>query len=201
MMILRSSPPSPFGRKVKIAAALLGLKEQIEIVMTDTNDPGDSIRQQNPLGKIPALVLEDGNVLFDSGVIVEYLDWLAGGGRLIPLEPRARFQTLTLAALTNGIMDASILQIYEERFRDPVKQEPKWLAYQAEKVSRGLFVLEARPPMGSRDVAHIGLACALGYLDLRFAGSWRSDHPKLVAWLDEFAAEVPTFEATRFIPS
>ena len=201
MMILRSSPPSPFGRKVKIAAALLGLKEQIEIVMTDTNDPGDSIRQQNPLGKIPALVLEDGNVLFDSGVIVEYLDWLAGGGRLIPLEPRARFQTLTLAALTNGIMDASILQIYEERFRDPVKQEPKWLAYQAEKVSRGLVVLEARPPMGSRDVAHIGLACALGYLDLRFAGSWRSDHPKLVAWLDEFAAEVPTFEATRFIPS
>src|ERR671921_770768 len=83
-LVLRSSPASPFGRKVKIAASLLGLKDRIEIVEADTMNPQDTLRQQNPLGKIPALVLENGEVLYDSRVIVEYLDHLAGGGRIIP---------------------------------------------------------------------------------------------------------------------
>ena len=110
-MILRSSPPSPFGRKVKIAAAILGLSDKIEIVVTDTIDPADSIRQQNPLGKIPALILADGTALYDSRVIVEYLDLMAGGGKLIP-NGAERIQTLTLQALADGIMDAGILQMY-----------------------------------------------------------------------------------------
>ena len=79
MPILRSSPPSPFGRKVKIAAAVLGLSDRFTVEMTDTKDPHDTIRKQNPLGKIPALVLDDGRVLFDSSVMVDYLDHLAGG--------------------------------------------------------------------------------------------------------------------------
>lgn len=197
MMILRSSPPSPFGRKVKIAAALAGLKERIEVVLADTNDPVDVLRSQNPLGKIPVLILEDGTTLYDSRVIIEYFDWLAGGDVLIPAEPKVRFAALTQAALADGILDAAILQIYEQRFRPPEHREPKWTDYQAEKVVRALAIFETAPPAGRRDVAHVGLACALGYLDFRFGGTWRESHKNLVAWLEAFEAEVPAFAATR----
>lgn len=199
MMILRSSLPSPFGRKVKIAASLLGLRDQIEVVLADTNDPADSIRTQNPLGKIPALILEDGRIFFDSRVILEYLDYRAGGNRLVPAEPDARFAVLTQAAQADGLTDAALLLVYENRFREPEKQEPAWITHQAEKVARALACFEAAPPKGSRDISHIGLACALGYLDLRFDGKWRAEHPQLVAWLDAFSAEVPAFETTRFV--
>jgi glutathione S-transferase len=199
MMILRSSPPSPFGRTVKLALAILGLKDKVEIVVADTNDPNDVLRKQNPLGKIPALVLANGKTIFDSRVILEYLDGLAGGGRILPKEGEARFDALVLLALANGLMDAALLQVYEGRYRDADKQEPKWLAMQAGKVERALAVLEASPPAigATPNAGVIGVACALGYLDLRFAGKWRADHPKLVAWLDAFAAQVPAFEETR----
>ena len=197
-MILRSSPPSPYGRKVKIAAALLGLADQIEIVATDTIDPNDSIRQQNPLGKIPALILDDGMVVYDSRVIVECLDLKAGGGKLIPVGSE-RIATLTLQALADGIMDAAILQMYERRFRDEARREPKWIEHQQGKIDRALAVLETQtiPLHPTPLVGEIALACALGYLDLRFEGAWRKNHPRLVAWLDRFAAAVPAFEKTR----
>ncbi|MBS7804712.1 glutathione S-transferase [Rhizobiales bacterium TNE-4] len=197
-MILRSSPPSPFGRKVKIAAAILGLSDKIEIVVTDTIDPADSIRQQNPLGKIPALILADGTALYDSRVIVEYLDLMAGGGKLIP-NGAERIQTLTLQALADGIMDAGILQMYERRFRDEDRREAKWIAHQQGKIDRALAYLEqtGAPLHTTPLIGEIALACALGYLDLRFEGTWRAKHPKLVAWLDRFAAAVPSFEKTR----
>lgn len=199
-MILRSSPASPFARKVRIAAAVLGLADGIEIVASDPADPEDSLRRQNPLGKIPALVLDDGTVLYDSRVIVEYLDHLAGGGAIIPAEPRARFAALRLQALADGIMDACVLQVYEGRWRDPARHEAKWVEHQAGKVERALATLEAAPPVvasGMPDIGQIGLACALGYRDLRFAGAWRQQHPRLVQFLDRFAAAVPAFEATR----
>jgi glutathione S-transferase len=200
MMILRSSPASPFGRKVKIAAALLGLSDKFEIVVADTLDPADPIRSQNPLGKIPALILENGSILYDSRVILEYLDYLAGGGLVLyPRDPAARFAALTLAALADGIMDASLLCVYETRFREEGKREPKWVDHQADKIQRGLDALEAMPPAGAIDIGHIGVACALGYLDLRFEGKWRQSCPRLVAWLDAFAGEVPAFEKTRFV--
>jgi glutathione S-transferase len=199
MLVLRSSPPSPFGRKVKIAASILGLSARIEVVAADTNDPADSLREQNPLGKIPALITEDGATIFDSRVILDYLDWLAGGGRLVPSEPAARFEVLTLQALADGVMDAAILQIYETRFREPAMRSAKWLDHQAGKVSRALAALERRPPdPAARHAGAIAVACALGYLDLRFEGAWRSGHPRLAAWLETFAAAVPAFEATRF---
>jgi glutathione S-transferase len=199
-MILRSASASPFVRKVRIAAAVLGLDHGLEIVPADTADPNDPLRQQNPLGKIPTLVLDDGSVLYDSRVIVEYLDHLAGGGRVIPAQPmEAHFDALRLQALADGIMDASVLLVYEARWRDAAKHEQKWIDLQAGKVERGLAVLEASPP-GIDRVPHIGqiaLACALGYRDLRFAGTWRTTHPRLVEFLDAFAAAVPAFEATR----
>ena len=198
MLVLRSSPASPFGRKVKMAALELGLMERIEIVPADTNDPAEALRQQNPLGKIPTLVLEDGTTLFDSRVIVDYLDHLSGG-KLIPAG-EARFVQLRLQALADGICDAALLKVYEGRFRPEEGRNANWVAHQDGKVARGLAALEAAPPVfpDRPRVGEIALACALGYLDLRFEGTWRAGHPKLVAWLDDFAARVPAFEATRF---
>lgn len=198
-MILRSATASPFARKVRIAAIVLGLDRGIDIVAADAADPNDTVRQQNPLGKIPTLVFDDGAVLYNSRVIIEYLDHLAGGGRIIPAAPGARFAALRLQALADGIMDASILQVYESRWRDPAKHEPKWVDHQAGKVDRALAALEASPP-GLDPLPNIGqiaLACALGYCDFRFAGTWRQDHPRLVKFLDGFAAAVPAFAATR----
>lgn len=199
MLTLRSSPASPFGRKVKIAALELGLMDRIEVAAADTNDPAEPLRQQNPLGKIPTLVLADGTTLFDSRVIVEYLDHIAGGGRLIPAG-EARFQQLRLQALADGLCDAALLQVYEIRFRPEDGRNAAWVANQAGKVTRALTALEVMPPAhgGRAQIGEIALACALGYLDLRFEGKWRAEYPGLVAWLDAFAAAVPAFEATRF---
>lgn len=199
MMILRSSPASPFARKVRLAAAILGLENAMRIEPADANDPTDSLRRQNPLGKLPTLVLEDGTALFDSRVIVEYLDDHAGGGRILPRASAARFAALRLQALCDGILDAGILQVYEGRFRPAEKHEPKWLSYQAEKVSRALAVLESDPPAldETPNVGQITLACVLGYLDFRFAGTWRDRHPRLVSWLEGFASRVPAFTETK----
>src|SRR5689334_19552895 len=99
MMILRSSLPSPFGRKVNLALGILGLEREVTSEKADPTDANDSIRKQNPLGKIPALISEDGTVFYDSPVILEYLDHRAGGGRIIPRDPAARFAALRLQAL------------------------------------------------------------------------------------------------------
>ena len=196
-MILRSAAASPFARKVRIAAAILGLADRITIVDADTTSPTDSIRRENPLGKIPALILDDAETLFDSRVIVAYLDHLAGS-RLIPAEPDRRFAALKLEALADGICDAAVLQVYETRWRDAAKHEPRWIEHQSGKVERSLDLLETAAPTGPITVGHIALACALGYLDLRFEGAWRTRHPRLEAWLADFSARVPAFEATRF---
>ena len=199
MMILRSSPPSPFGRKVKLALGILDLEKDATIEKADPTDPNDSIRRQNPLGKIPALIIEDGTVLYDSPVILDYLDHRAGGGKIVPKDMNARLKALTLQALCDGILDAGILLVYEGRWRPAEKHELKWLDYQTGKVARALDVLEANPPALSAlpDVGQITLACALGYGDLRFGGKWRENYPKLVQWLDAFATKVPAFEKTR----
>jgi glutathione S-transferase len=199
MLTLRHSPSSPFVRKVRVAASLLGLESQITLDVADTMSASDSVRQQNPLGKIPALVLEDGTTLFDSRVILEFLDHRAGGGRIIPKDATARFAALRLQALADGMMDASILLVYESRWRPADMHVAKWTDHQADKVARAFTALEAAPPAldGTPDVGQIALACALGYRDFRFPGTWRKEHPRLVAWLDDFAAKVPAFDATK----
>ncbi|HLH96854.1 MAG TPA: glutathione S-transferase family protein [Xanthobacteraceae bacterium] len=203
MLTLRSGFNSPFGRKIRIAVPVLGLESKVAIAPASTVDPADPIREQNPLGKVPVLLLEDGSALYDSPVILEYLDHLAGGGRILPKDPQARFAALRLQALADGIMDASVLIGYEARYRSPEKREPKWLEHQSGKVARALKAAEAAPPAHTSppDVGQITLACALGYRDFRFPGSWRADHPRLVAWLAEFAARVPAFAATTPPPA
>src|SRR5437588_396564 len=122
------------------------LERVIAIEPSDTMNASDTVRQQNPLGKIPALVLEDGTVLFDSRVILDYLDHRAGGGRIVPTDPGARFSALRLQALADGLMDASVLLVYEGRFRPAERHEPKWLDHQSGKIARALAALEATPP-------------------------------------------------------
>ena len=202
MMILRSTPPSPFARKVHIAASLLGLTFEIDVRGVDLDSAADDIRTQNPIGKIPVLILEDGTAYYDSRVILEYLDYRAGGGRIIPREAPARFEALRLQALCDGILDACILLVYEGRYRPPEMRAQLWVDRQADKVARGLKALEAAPPKldAVPDIGQITLACLLGYRDLRFNGTWRKEYPKLVAWLDKFAALVPAYAATKVEP-
>jgi glutathione S-transferase len=201
MMILRSSPASPFARKVRIGASVLGLSPKIEVQAADPNDAADTLRKQNPLGKIPVLILDDGTALYDSRVILDHLDHLAGGGRIVPREPAARIAALRLQALCDGICDACLLIIYEGRYRPADKHVQTWVDRQAEKAERGLAALEAAPPKVDAvpDVGQIALACTLGYRDLRFNGTWRKEYPRLLAWHDKFAAQVPAFEATKFV--
>ena len=132
-------------------------------------------------------------------MILKYLDHRAGGGRIIPREPDARFSALRLQALVDGATDASILMVYEGRFRPQERHEPKWLDHQRGKVERSFAALEADPPPldPTPNVGQIALACFLGHRDLRFEGRWRANHPNLVDWLDRFSAQVPAFETTR----
>lgn len=197
MLVLRSSPASPFGRKVKIAARLLGVMQRIEIVPANPNDADDPLRLQNPLGKIPVLVLEDGSTVYDSRVIVEYLDMLAGGGRVVPASGSARIAALTLNALADGIMDAALLRRYEILMRAENERSAQWIEHQTGKMERGLEHLEANPPKADdTTIGGIAVACMLGYLDFRFAGEWRASHPRLVDWLARFDSAVPAFAAT-----
>ncbi|RCK44114.1 glutathione S-transferase [Thalassospira profundimaris] len=197
-MIIRSSAPSPFGRKVKMVAKYLGIYDQLTVEAADTTNPDDSLRQQNPLGKIPILILDDGRKIYDSRVICEYLDSIADGKTLHPTESDARWQALTLQALADGIVDASILQVYETRMRPEEKRHQDWLTYQSEKVRRALDELAKNPPplTGDITIGHIATACALGYLDLRFDGAWRKKYPVLQNWLKDFRNLVPAFDAT-----
>lgn len=199
-MILRTSAPSPFGRKVKIVAKMLGIYDQLTVELADTNNPADTLREQNPLGKIPILILEDDRKIFDSRVICEYLDAQVDGVSLHPTASDARWEALTLQALGDGIVDASILQVYEKRMRPEEKQHADWQNYQTDKVKRSLDQLKENAPSleGDLTIGHVAIACALGYLDLRFEGAWRATYPTLVSWLDAFRARVPAFDATKF---
>jgi len=197
--VLRSTVTSPFGRKVRMAIDVLGLGDRIKVQSADPLDESDTLRQQNPLGKMPCLVLADGGTIFDSGIIIEYLQDVAGTDRLLPLKGRDRYRALTLSRLADGIMDASILVVYENRFRpDAATRSARWLAHQRGKITRGLSVFEKTTPDPKKsDIVAIGLSCALGYLDWRKQVDWRPTYPALVAWLNAFSAHEPAFERTR----
>src|SRR6478672_13275496 len=196
--VLRSTVTSPFGRKVRMAIDILGLADRIKLEPADPLNESDTLRQQNPLGKMPCLVLADGSTIYDSGIIIEYLQDVARTDRLLPLRGRDRYRMLTLSRLADGIMDASILVVYETRFRPDLPQSPRWLAHQRGKIRRGLAAFEASAPDPNKtDVVSIGLSCALGYLDWRKQVDWRPAYPTLVDWLNQFTAHEPAFEHTR----
>jgi glutathione S-transferase len=200
MMRLLSAPTSPYGRKVKIAAHMKGVMDQIKVEFVDTTDPKNvrELQGENPLVKIPVLITSDGSQLFDSHVICEYLDTLSPKARLFPDIGAARFNTLTLGALGDGIMDAALLLVYERRFRPEDKWVQSWVDRQQAKVDSAMQHLERNPPSFGQtpDYGHVTIASALGYLDLRQDGRWRKTSPNLVAWLERFQAAVPAYAVT-----
>ncbi|MDB5571265.1 MAG: hypothetical protein JWN93_2448 [Hyphomicrobiales bacterium] len=196
-MLLRTTNSSPFGRKTQIAAMRLGLMKDMEVVGSNPMDPDDPLMKDNPLGKMPLLVLDDGRRVYDSRVILECFDHLAGGGVLLPRGWDARLRALTMQALGDGIMDAALLVVYEGRYRPADLAHRPWLDYQRAKILRGLETLLGDPPdPATLDVGVISLGCMLGYLDWRKQVDWRAGFPGLVAWFDAFRAATPEYDAT-----
>jgi glutathione S-transferase len=201
-MKLHSNPASPYGRKVKVVAFEKGLFDKIAVhtVATTAVGPDLTLVADNPLGKIPCLVLDDGAALFDSRVISEYLDSLRDEPRLIPPEGAERWDTLRLQALADGLLDAALLVRYETVLRPEEFRWPSWIDGQLDKVKRALDRLEAvnAPGFGGRlDLGTITVGCALGYLDFRFSDhDWRSTRPALAEWFAEFATRA-SMRATK----
>lgn len=197
-MKLRYSVTSPYVRKVLATAIEAGLNSRIERVPTDPWSPETDLPASNPLGKVPALELDDGTVLFDSRVICEYLDSLQGGAKLYPESGAARWQALRLAAIGDGISDAAINRLLDGR-RPENLQSADWQARQQRTMARACDLLEAE--VGSLDgpvtIGQLSVACALGYLDLRFdADQWRQGRLALAAWFEIFAQR-PSIATTK----
>ncbi|UCZ82990.1 glutathione S-transferase [Pseudomonas sp. L5B5] len=190
-MTLFHNPASPYVRKVMVLLHETGQLERVALhgCQLTPITPDATLNQDNPLGKIPALRLANGQVLYDSRVILDYLDQQHVGNPLIPREGSARWRRLTLAALADGIMDASVLVRYEQVLRAPEKQSQPWLEGQRDKIRRALAELEAQAiaELASHfDIAAISVACALGYLDFRHPDlQWRQAQPQLAAWYAE----------------
>ncbi len=200
-MILFHSPLSPFVRKVMIVLHETGQLDRVTVQGVNISPVnGDAqLNQGNPIGKIPALRLDDGSVLHDSRVICEYLDNQHVGLPLIPREGSARWRRLTLASQADAIMDTAVATRYETFLRPADKRWDGWVQAQGEKIRRSLASLEhehlAEIASGF-DIAAIGVACALGYLDLRQPGfDWRGLYPGLAAWYAEVAKR-PSMVAT-----
>lgn len=197
-MKLYFSPASPFVRKVRVTAHELGLSEKIELISITLTpvSPHDGLRSNNPLGKIPALVTDEGATLYDSPVICEYLDALAGGNRIFPAAGAARWTALRRQALADGIMDAAVLTRYEEAVRPKELRWQSWVDGQLLKIRSALDVLERESLQGTFDIGTISIACALSYLDLRFASEgWRTSRPRLADWVAA-AGKRPSLAAT-----
>ncbi len=189
-MKLCYSPTSPYVRKVVVTAAERGLDDRIERIATNAHDPKSELSTINPLGKVPALILDDGTALYDSPVICEYLDSLGEGAGLLPPPGPARWTALRQQALADGIMDAAILRMLETVRRPEPLRWAGWIELQKGKVMRALDSLErhAGDLNGPPTLGQIAVGCALGYLDFRFAAdNWRVGRPGLAAWYEGFA--------------
>lgn len=199
-MKLFYTPTSPFVRKVLVCARELGLADRVETVLLRPSpthaDP--TLSHENPLNKIPALVRDDGRALYDSPVICEYLDALAGGGKLLPRDGDARWDVLRTQALADGVLDASILVFYERLHRPRELHWAAWLDGQTQKALQGLDALNALAPSfgDDPDLGQIAAACAVGWLEFRAPyGDIRAGRPALAAWYARFAAR-PSMAAT-----
>ena len=200
-MTLFHNPASPFVRKVMVLLHETGQTNRVALQASQLTpvSPDPALNEDNPLGKIPALRLADGNVLYDSRVILDYLDHQHVGNPLIPRDGSARWRRLTLASLADGIMDAAVMIRYEVALRVPEKHWDEWLDSQRDKIRRALALLEAdaiAELTSHFDVAAISVACALGYLDLRHPDlEWRKENPKLAEWYFE-VSQRPSMIAT-----
>lgn len=198
-MKLSFSSASPYVRKVRVVAHEVGLDGKIEsfsaqVAPTKFNA---EFAKSNPLAKVPALVLDGGEALYDSPVICEYLDHL-GGGKLFPAPGPARWTALRRQALADGLLDAALLTRYEMTLRPENLRWKDWSDGQMSKITTALDALEAEASKlgGTVDIGTITIGCALGYLDFRFGDmGWRTGRPKIAAWFEQFNAR-PSMKAT-----
>ncbi len=193
MSKLLVSSASPYSSKVRMAATHCGY--EFETVITDTSKPNAELSAVNPLGKIPVLISEKDGAVFDSMVIVQYLN-RETGGKLLPRAPAKRLEAERLEAIADGINDCAIAFVYEKRQRPETHIYQGWLDKQWGKVSQALDYLESTSPKLPAKIhaGHIALAAALGYLDLRFPG-WEKGRPKLKRYLKKYAEKHPDLAA------
>ena len=191
-MKLIGSVPSPYVRKVRIVMAEKRL--DYELVLEDVWSPDTRIQQSNPLGKVPCLIMEDGGAMFDSRVIVEYLDTLTPVCKLLPPNGRERAEVKCWEALADGVLDAAVLVRLERTQRPEAQQSPDWIKRQMDKVNSGLKAMSA----GLKDtpfccgthytLADVAVGCALGWISFRFPEiDWRDAHPNLSKLFDKLS--------------
>ena len=190
-MKLYASLTSPYGRKARVMLAEKRI--DYELVQTDVWDPNSELLNFNPLGKVPCLVLDDGTALYDSPVIMEYLDSVTPVGHLIPETTRPRIQVKRWEALADGVLEAAVTIVLEKK-RVPQLQSTDWIARQSGKIERGLKIMsqdlgESTWCTGhSFNLADLVVGCALFYLDFRFSEvNWRKNHPNLGQLTDKLA--------------
>jgi glutathione S-transferase len=199
-MKLIGSLASPYVRKVRVVMA--EKKLDYELVLENVWAPETTIQSSNPLGKVPCLIMEDGGAMFDSRVIVEYLDTLTPVGKLIPANGRERAEVKCWEALADGVLDAAVLVRLERTQRPQEQQSLEWIKRQLEKVDAGLTAMSA----GLKDtafcsgnhytLADVSVGCALGWLTFRFPEiDWRTPHPNLAKLFDKLS-ERPSFKDT-----
>lgn len=188
-MKLFYSSASPYVRKVMVCAKELGLSDRIAIESENVWSPDTTIGESNPLGKVPCLILDDGQSLFDSPVICEYLDALIAGIVLFPAAGETRWKALRFQAIADGIMDASVLRLLEMKREDNDRSDA-WVDRQRTVVHRSLDVLEKDADAligGPLTIGQISVGVCLGYVSFRFADdNWQSSRPNLSAWYDDF---------------
>jgi glutathione S-transferase len=191
-MKLHYSIASPYVRKVMAVAIETGLRERLELLERKMSpvSPSAELNRDNPLGKIPCLVTDDGLALYDSRVICEYLDGLHDGPRMFPAAGPARWEALRRQAEGDGILDAAVGTRYETFLRPEERRWPDWVQGQKAKIARALDALDGEAASFGEtvDIGTITIGCALGYLDFRYAADdWQRGRPKLAAWYDVFA--------------
>ena len=199
MYKLSFSPASPYVRKVRMAAFKAGMDKKLELITANTQDEKDDIRNLNPLGKIPIVTKPDGSSLFDSRVIIDHFNRVGGG--LIPDNGDDRDTVLTRAALVEGLIDASLLIVYSDRYAGGETPSKVWADLQKGKIDRTLDFLENdltnwTNPIGF-DIANIGLATALGYLTFREVRDWKTNRPKMQEWYQNIGSNLPGFDETK----
>jgi glutathione S-transferase len=202
-MKLVTSLTSPFGRKARVV--LLEKKIPFQLQVENPWLPDSTVPTFNPLGKVPVLVLEDGVSVFDSRVIVEYLDHVSPVGHLIPNEPKSRMMVRGVEALADGVTDAAVL-VFMEKKRAPEQQSSDWLVLQEKAMFRGLEALAealGEKPWylgNSMTLADVACGCMLGYLDFRFSEiDWRSAHPNLARLAAKLATRASFVETVPIL--
>lgn len=190
-MKLLGSSTSPYVRKCRVAVIELGLSKDVEHL--NVPPTSDEINAANPLLKVPALVLDNGESLFDSRIILRYLNESVGG----PLYPSGHWGIQRRETLAEGLLDAALLLRAENASRPEEKRWDGWIETQSTKINRALDAMEREAgALGSLDAAVIGAGCALGYLDFRFGDwGWRDGHPNLAKWFEGFNAR-PSMQST-----